>query len=325
MNDPKSKSRSLGRGLSALFGDEADAPAAPVGTSAPAAANTPDASASTSGSPAAESQTGGAQIVPIEFLEPNPYQPRQRFDEDDLQSLVESIKSQGVLQPILVRPSPETTGRYQIIAGERRWRASQLAKLHNVPIVVRELDDRTTLEVALVENIQRQDLNAIEESEAYRRLMDEFGHTQEVLAEAVGKSRSHIANSLRLLSLPQVVQGLVERGDLSAGHARALVGSPDAEKLAATIVKKGLNVRQTERLVKTGKPGGKGAGRLPPKGMAKDADTLALERNLSNVLGLKVGIEFDGSNGTLTIRYDTLEQLDDVIQRLTAGRRDADA
>ena len=288
-DDPRR--RGLGRGLSALFGDESQDNVTEL--------------------------PRGTRTLPVELLYPGRYQPRQNFDEESLASLIESVKAQGILQPLLVRRHPEIPGAYEIIAGERRWRAAQAVRLHEVPVVVRDLADREALEIALVENVQRQDLSPLEEAEGYRRLMDEFTHTQEDLARAVGKSRSHIANSLRLLALPEGVRHLLNQGKLSAGHARALLNAGDAAALAEEVVRRGLNVRQTERLAQTAKGGpAKKHGATAP---AKDADTIALERELTTVLGLKVTITFEGvagGGGALTVHYRTLEQLDDVLRRL---------
>jgi ParB family chromosome partitioning protein len=280
--------RGLGRGLSALFGEEAEAPA----------------------------DTRPTRSLPIELLHPGKYQPRRRFDEDAMQALVESVRAQGILQPLLVRRHPDIPDAYEILAGERRWRAAQLAKLHEVPVLLREIGDRAALEIALVENVQRQDLSPLEEAQGYQRLIDEFGHTQEALAQAVGKSRSHIANTLRLLALPAEVSKLVEEGKLTAGHARALLSSRDPLGLAQEVVRRGLNVRQTETLVKDEHKAG-GAARSPQHApQQKDADILALERELSDHLGLKVEIAFDGTGGKLALHYSTLDQLDEVLKRL---------
>jgi ParB family chromosome partitioning protein len=279
------KRRNLGRGLSALFGEESDDIAA------------------------ADRQRVG-KTVPIGFLRAGRFQPRHRFDDDALRALADSIREKGILQPLLVRRHPDAANSYEIIAGERRWRAAQLAQLHEVPVIIKELDDRAALEIALVENIQRADLTVLEEAEGYRRLMAEFGHTQEALAVAVGKSRSHVANMMRLLTLPEPVKQLLDSGALSAGHARALLNAADPAGMAREIVRRGLNVRQAELLAKSGKTS---RHKAPA---AKDADTAALERDLTNLLGLKVAISFAGRGGALTIQYRTLEQLDDVIRRL---------
>jgi ParB family transcriptional regulator, chromosome partitioning protein len=255
--------------------------------------------------------------VSVDKLEPNPQQPRLDFKRDELESLADSIRQKGVIQPLIVRRKP---GRdvYEIVAGERRWRAAQLAQLHEVPVVVRDLDDTEVLEIAIIENIQRADLNAIEEALGFRQLMTRFGHTQEKLAEALSKSRSHVANLLRLLTLPADVQDMVRDGGLSAGHARALIGSPKAPELAARIIAKGLSVRETERLVKAEasvKPTAKPAKHAPEK----DADTRVLEADLSANLRLPVKIDHakDGESGQLTIRYETLDDLDMLCQLLS--------
>lgn len=299
--DAEGKKRNLGRGLSSLLGD--DEPAADLGEL---------------------DKLRSSKTVPVEFLRPGRFQPRHNFDDDRFKELVESVSAKGILQPILVRRHPDDRNSYEIIAGERRWRAAQQAKLHEVPVIVREFSDQEALEVALVENLQRQDLSAIEEAEGYRRLMEEFRHTQEDLAKVVGKSRSHVANTLRLLTLPALVRTLVEEGTLSAGHARALLGAPNAEALAEKVVAKGLSVRQTEKLAQA--EGGKAA-RAPKDSAArnedeanKDPDTKALERDLSNLLGLKVSIKFHGEGGELVIHYGSLEQLDDVLRRLSQPR-----
>jgi len=305
----KEKRSNLGRGLAALFGESTEAPAESEPPRAP-------------------------KTLPLEHLHPNRYQPRRHFDATGISELADSIRENGILQPILVRPHQEKTGEYEIVAGERRWRAAQKARVHDVPVVIRDLSDAKALEIAVLENIQRQDLTPLEEAEGYRRLLGEFAYTQEGLAQTLGKSRSHIANSLRLLTLPEAVKELLDGGDLTAGHARALVTADDAEGLAKKIVSEGLSVRQTEQLVHQHKPASRdGNSEKRPKGrsaapgrpapvasLAKDADTLALERDLSALLGLEVTIAFRGTDdderGSLTIHYDTLEQLDDVLRRL---------
>ncbi|WP_375427643.1 ParB/RepB/Spo0J family partition protein [uncultured Sphingomonas sp.] len=262
----------------------------------------------------------GVRMLPVSAMAPHPDQPRRRFDDTALDELAASIAARGVIQPIVVRPH----GReYQIVAGERRWRAARRAGLTEVPVVVRAFDDAETLEIALVENIQRQDLNAIEEALAYRRLSGEYGHTQEALARIVHKSRSHVANLLRLLELPEGVQAMVSEGALSMGHARALLGSRDVEDLAREVQARGLSVRETEKMAR----GAKGASARPsppagggPKGRASDGadgDVAALENQLADLLGLTVRIAHGESGGTLTLGYATLDQLDMVCQRLT--------
>ena len=283
------RKRGLGRGLSSLI------PETPV---------------------AIERQGGrDGQLVPIEQLKPSPFQPRRRFSEEELNGLADSIRAKGVMQPLLVRATDDASGMFEIIAGERRWRAAQLAGIHELPVILRDLSDRETLEVALLENVQREDLSPLEEAEAYRRLVDEFGHTQQELADTIGKSRSHVANLLRLLSLPEKVRGMVEDGALSAGHARALLNAEDPLTLAMAIAQRGLNVRQAEamvRLEKTGHLAGSTTSGIVPK----DPDTLALERELSTHLGLKVALKSKGKSGTVTIAYRSLDQLDGLLQRL---------
>jgi ParB family chromosome partitioning protein len=287
----------LGRGLSSLLGEAAQE--APVST-AP-------------GAPAA--QRGGVQTLPVASIEPHLDQPRRHFDEEALSELAESIRARGLIQPIVVRPHGH---RFQIVAGERRWRAAQKARLHEVPVIVRELTDAETLEIALLENIQRQDLNAIEEAEAYRKLMDEFGHTQEALAKIVNKSRSHIANLLRLLGLPESVRQLVVGGELSMGHARALVSAPDPEALARETVEKGLSVRDVEKRARFGKPGRERQGKLEYKGSSADID--ALERQLGDMLGLAVRIAHRPDGGSVSLHYSSLDQLDMICQRLSGEK-----
>ncbi len=285
----------LGRGLAALFGEEEE-------------------------DYVELDQRHSTKDVPIEQLHPNANQPRRRFTEEALEELSQSIRSNGVLQPILVRHHGERSGEYEIVAGERRWRAAQRAQLHQVPVVIREIDDGQALEFALVENLQREDLSALEEADAFHRLMESFDYTQESLAKNLGKSRSHIANTLRLRALPDAVKALLEEGELSAGHARALLGAEDPDALARQIVKKRLSVRQVERLIQRQKSRQGAKARaprsMPKRGVEKDPDSLALERDLSDMLGLKVTIDFQDEGGALTIRYKTLEQLDDVLRRL---------
>jgi ParB family chromosome partitioning protein len=284
----EARHRGLGRGLSALIGDDR-----PV---------------------AARAEASKAQrTLPIAFLKPNRFQPRKTFAQDELNDLANSIREKGVLQPILVRPIAGEANAFEIVAGERRWRAAQLAKLHDVPVVMRELSDSESLELAIIENVQRADLNAIEEAAAYHELMDRFAYTQERVAQELGKSRSHVANTLRLLRLPESVKAMIRDGRLSAGHARTLVGAPDAEARAKAIVEAGLNVRQAEAKAK---PKAKANGTERARG--KDADTKALEASLENILGLSVEIAHRGAKGgELTIAYKTLEQLDDVVGRLS--------
>jgi ParB family chromosome partitioning protein len=283
----------LGRGLSSLLGEVAQE--APVsGGTAP---------------------RGGVQLMPVSSIEPHLDQPRRHFDEEALDELASSIQARGLLQPILVRPHGH---RYQIVAGERRWRAAQKARIHEVPVIVREFTDSETLEVALLENIQRQDLNAIEEAEGYRKLIGDYGHTQEALGKLVHKSRSHVANLLRLLDLPEKVRGLVASGALSMGHARALITAPDPEALADEVVSKGLSVRDTEKLVRFGRKGRERQGRLGIKGASADIE--ALERQLGDMVGLKVKITHRPDGGTVALNYSTLDQLDMICQRLSGEK-----
>jgi ParB family chromosome partitioning protein len=254
----------------------------------------------------------GSRQVPVESLVPGRYQPRHFMDEEKIAELAQSVRENGIIQPLLVRRLGDEEGVFEIIAGERRWRAAQMAKLHEVPVIVRELTDQEALEIGLVENLQRQDLSVLEEAEGYMRLIEEFSHTQEVLAKTVGKSRSHVANMMRLLALPEAVRKMLDRNEMSAGHARALLNAPEQLETARLVLKQGLNVRQTERLVKKLQR----RKSAPPKLERKDVDTLALERDLANLLGLKVSIKFKGEGGAVTIRYDTLEQLDDILLRL---------
>ena len=261
------------------------------------------------------------QHVPVGAIRPLPGQPRRHFDENAIAELADSIGLRGLLQPIIVRRSPDGEG-FQLVAGERRWRAAQRAGLHQIPALVRELDDAATYEIALVENIQRQDLNAIEEASAYRRLIEDFGHNQEALAKLVGKSRSHVANLMRLLDLPQAVQALVGDGSLAMGHARALIGAEDAEAIARRVAKEGLSVRAVEALVRAGKRGDA----PPPKGPleyksmdgGRDPDIVAVERHLSELLGIGVAIQYAGEGkGALTLKFASLDQLDMICQRLS--------
>lgn len=269
----------LGRGLAALLGDAPAKGAAPV------------------------------RVLPIEVLAPGPFQPRNAMAPEALAELVESVRRQGILQPILARSSPGEPGRFQIIAGERRWRAAQAAGLHEIPVLVRELADGEAMAAGLVENLQRQDLNPIEEAEGFARLTDEFGLTQEQLGEAIGKSRSHVTNALRLLNLPDTVRGEVSRGALSAGHARALLGHPEPEKAALQVIARGLNVRQTEALSVARAP-------APPAPREEETETRAIERELSAHLGLAVKVVFDGRGGSVKLSYKNLDQLDGIVTLL---------
>jgi ParB family chromosome partitioning protein len=264
----------------------------------------------------------GSRDAPIELVRRNPDQPRRTFREEDLVELSDSIREKGVLQPILVRPAPGARGEYQIVAGERRWRAAQRAGLKTIPIMVRELDDLAVLEIGIIENVQRADLNAIEEALSYKVLIDKFGQTQEMIAQTVGKSRSHVANTLRLLSLPDSVQHYVTSGEMTAGHARAIANVPDPAALAREVIDKGLSVRDAEALARRA-PDASGEARTKSAGgrstRNKDTDTQSLEADLSSLLGLDVEIDDRGGAGALTIRYATLEQLDDLCNRLTRG------
>lgn len=265
-------------------------------------------------------------LIPIEQIAPNPDQPRRRFTDDGLRELSSSIREKGVLQPLIVRHKPNGVAQYQIVAGERRWRAAQLAQLHELPVIIREFSDLEVLEIAIIENIQRADLNAIEEAAGYRQLMDRFGHTQERLGEALGKSRSHIANLLRLLQLPEEVQQLLVEGKLTAGHARALITTVNPAALAKTVVEKGLSVRETERLVKTAEaPAPPSAGKAQRPTSEKDADTRVLEQDLSANLGMKVIVTHDANKGggTLSIAYGSLDQLDELCRILSLSPSEA--
>lgn len=258
--------------------------------------------------------------VPIEFLKANPRNPRRHFADDELSELADSIRQRGVIQPIVVRAVKGASDRFEIIAGERRWRASQLAGLHEVPIVPIEVSDSEALEIAIVENVQRADLNALEEAQGYHALVSEFKHSADDIAKIVGKSRSHVANMMRLTKLPDDVQALIASGQLSAGHARALIGVPDASSAAQRIIAEGLNVRQTEALAhEEGVPERKAMKpRAAAAAVAKDTDTLALEKRVSDALGLKVSISHRDPGGMVQIRYGDLDQLDEVVRRLEA-------
>jgi ParB family chromosome partitioning protein len=293
--------KGLGRGLSALMENRETAYDDVVKT------------------PASNVAVNSTKGIPIEFLVTNTYQPRIIFDDAKAQELASSVREKGILQPILVRP--KGPDQYEIIAGERRWRAAQAAGLHEVPVVIKDMTDEEALEVAIIENIQRHDLNPIEEALGYKRLMDEFSHTQNALGKSVGKSRSHIANILRLLALPEDVQGLMKRGSLSMGHARALITAEDPIALAKLVLKDGLSVRQTEKLAKSLKKGAKNnTSRSSGASIVKDPDILALENELSTAIGLKVVLELKSvEEGFVKIHYKSLEQLDDVCQKLNNG------
>jgi ParB family chromosome partitioning protein len=277
----------LGRGLAALFGEAEGRASDGVGT---------------------------VRDVAIELIRPGRFQPRRRFDEVELEALAQSVREKGVLQPLLVRPVDEADAAFEVIAGERRWRAAQRAGLHQVPVLVRALGDSEVLEIALIENLQREDLTALEEAVAYRRLIDEFGRTQANVAEALGKSRSHVANTLRLLGLPDFVQRRLEDGTLTAGHARALLGADDPAALAAEVIRRGLNVRVTEQLVKR-----RATPRHASRRQARDTDTIALEREMTQVLGLRVTIAGKARGGALTLHYASLDQLDRLLALLRPG------
>lgn len=291
--------KGLGRGLDALLGDISE-PAETVGNAA------------------------GITKLPLEKIIPDPEQPRKSFDDEALAELASSIREKGLLQPVLVRPSPRKDGFYQIVAGERRWRACQIAQLHDVPVLIRELSDAETAEIALIENVQRVDLNPMEEAEAYHRLVDSFGHTAGQVAEAVGKSRSHVANMMRLLKLPEKVRDLVREGTLSMGHARALIGAPDPALIADYVIYRNLSVRDTEAYVMASlgnksalEHGGKKPRKDAPPAGPKSADIRALENDLASALGLEVSIQHtDKKGGTVTISYSSLDQMDDICGRL---------
>lgn len=297
MSDKQERKRGLGRGLSALMADVNETET--VSARGPVAAD---------------------QLIPIEQISPNPDQPRKQFTQDDLDDLANSIREKGVLQPLIVRQrGPES---FEIVAGERRWRAAQMAQRHELPVIVRSYTDTEVLEVAIIENIQRADLNAAEEAAGYKQLMERFGHTQERLAEALGKSRSHIANLLRLLNLPDGVLDLLRRGELSAGHARALIPARNPMKLAQQIVKGGLSVRATEALVKKELSGDVTPEKKPTRqSEEKDADTVALENDLSANLGLKVTLSHKAGqeSGQLTLNYKSLDQLDELCRLLSGS------
>jgi ParB family transcriptional regulator, chromosome partitioning protein len=289
MAEEAAKSR-LGRGLAALIGDVGD-------------------------ESAALERTRSARRVPIEFLRPNPRNPRRIFTDSDLDELAASIRERGIIQPILVRTLRGQADAYEIIAGERRWRAAQRANMHEVPVVLLEVGDREALELAIIENVQRTDLDPLEEAAGYQALADEFGYSQDDIARIVGKSRPHVSNTVRLLKLPEPVKAYIHAGQLTAGHARMLLGQPNPEQLAESIVKRGLNVRQVENMARvSGRQHGAAPRRARP---GKDADTAALEKRLADALGLQVTIDHRANGGgTVEIRYRTLEQLDDIVRRL---------
>lgn len=296
MSDRTNKPRGLGRGLSALMSDVAINP-----VESGQVAKTPD------------------MFVAVDHVHPNPNQPRRSFNDDALSELANSIKEKGIIQPLIVRPMPGESEHYEIVAGERRWRAAQRAQLHEIPVIVREFSDTEVLEVAIIENIQRADLNAIDEAAGYKQLMDRFSHTQDNLATALGKSRSHIANMLRLLNLPPEVQDYVVEGKLSAGHARTLVGHEDAALLARKIVSEGLSVREAEKLAKGAKPTTSPVKK--PKSLEKDPDTVQLEQELTATLKIKVTIDHDAGkeSGRISLSYKDLDQLDEILRLLSVG------
>lgn len=307
------KRRGLGRGLSALIGD------GDIGLSADAKAPTKDKSKKTSTPSSEESSSQGLRNLGVEKLVPGKFQPRREFDKGALKELANSIREKGILQPILARPNPVGGAKspYEIVAGERRWRAAQIAQLHDVPVIVRDMTDNEALQIGIIENVQRSDLNPIEEAEGFQRLIDEFSYTQEVLAKTLGKSRSHIANTLRLVGATNKVREYLVAGQLSAGHARALLGHPNADRLASDIVKQGLSVRDVEKLVADKKPSKGGSKSKKPA--EKDTDTRALEKSIADNLGLSVAIQHEKDGGHVRVSYKTLEQLDEVVRRLMAS------
>ena len=297
MADKKSERRGLGRGLSALMADVAPVEAE---TALP------------------KRDSGAERSVPVEQITPNPDQPRRQFDKDLLDDLAASVRQSGIIQPLILRTVDGKPNSYQIVAGERRWRAAQIAQLHEVPAIVRDYSDTEVLEIAIVENIQRADLNPVEEAAGYRQLMDRFGHTQEKIAEALGKSRSHIANSLRLLTLPELVQSYLQDGKLTAGHARALITAENPANLARKIIDRGLSVRETEKLVKMD---GQDKPKTSRKPIKKDADTVALEQDLSAATGMKIDLDHKPGHeaGSMTIKYKSLEELDRLCNLLSGA------
>jgi ParB family chromosome partitioning protein len=297
MADSKPGKRGLGRGLSALMADVV-ATEMVVGVDGVS--------------------TASDMTVPIENIQPNPDQPRRRFAQDDLEELAASILSKGILQPLIVRINPRNPNGYEIVAGERRWRAAQIARLHDLPVLVRDYSDNEMLEIAIIENVQRSDLNAVEEATGYRQLMDRFGHTQEKLAQVLAKSRSHIANLMRLLQLPEDVLELLRAGEISAGHARALITTDNPSELARQVVSRQLSVRETEQLAKRPRPKNS-----PKKGRQKekDADTKALEKDLSASVKMKVSIEHkaDDGSGQVVIKYKNMDELDSICRFLSSA------
>ncbi|MFY0693156.1 MAG: ParB/RepB/Spo0J family partition protein [Paracoccaceae bacterium] len=297
----KKEKRGLGRGLSALMADV-------------------DLGSETSRPDAGTSAPRSDRQVPVEAIAPNPDQPRRDFDKDALQELADSIREKGIIQPLIVRTDPKDASRFQIVAGERRWRAAQIAQVHEVPVVLRDFNDTEVLEIAIIENIQRADLNPVEEALGYRQLQERFGHTQEQLAQALGKSRSHIANLMRLLTLPDAVLTWLREGALSIGHARALITAEDPVSLARTVIDKKLSVRETEALMKKGSDKSTTSAVKPAKQRTKDADTIALEKDIAANLGMNVTISHTqgGESGKVTVDYKDFAQLDELCRRLIA-------
>ena len=324
MSDPAEDNRGrpsrLGRGLSALIGEVEAMNVRPAPPPAQPSSSGEAAPAAPGASPAG---SGGATEIAIDLIRRNPAQPRRTFTEENLRELADSLKARGVLQAILVRPDPKEEGKYQIIAGERRWRAARMAGLTSIPAVVRNADELELLEIGIIENVQRSDLNPIEEAEAYEALMNRFGRTQESLASSVGKSRAHITNTLRLLQLPDGARAHVREGRISAGHARAALGAPDPEALIELAVEKGLSVREVEARAREARSSApietKSMDSLSPP--VKDINTEALEADISRTLGLDVDIRHGKHGGEIRIKYRDLEQLDEVCRRLTAKRR----
>ncbi|MCW4115053.1 ParB/RepB/Spo0J family partition protein [Aurantimonas sp. MSK8Z-1] len=319
MSEDRSRQR-LGRGLASLIGGDGGAPSGQI----------PGFSANGNRNGA----QSGERRIPVEQIQANPRNPRRSFEPSELEELVASVKAHGVVQPILVRPAPGEPERWEIVAGERRWRAAKQAGLAAIPTVVREMTDRQSLEIAIIENVQRSDLNGIEEALGYEMLIDEHGYTQSDLAEVLGKSRSHVANTLRLLKLPDDVKELVQAGKLSAGHARTAVSAEDPAGFAREIMTRGLSVREAEDLARTRGGAGEAGGPSPsasrqgragrkrpsvPAASAKDADTVALEKLLAEALGMSVSIDFSGEGGSLRIDYGSLDELDEVCRRLQSG------
>jgi len=307
---PANRNR-LGRGLASLIGDTNQ-------QSSSSSSGTESAGTSSRKLPA----HGDQRMIPVDRINPSPFNPRKSFDEAELEELANSIREKGLVQPIVLRPLGSSGHHYEIVAGERRWRAAQRASLHVVPAIVRALSDQEALELAIIENVQRTDLNVIEEATGYRELIERFDYTQEELGQIIGKSRSHLANTLRLLKLPDSIQTMVRNGDLSAGHARALIGRDDVEKVARDIIKKGLNVREVEALFQSKQKSEKnGSGqRSGTPSLQKDADTRAAEREMGDALGLSIEIApGKGEAGEIIIRYRTLEQFETVRKRLVAA------